>query len=451
MLATLVAIGAICTATGSAAASYTVDRTTVISGAATFVPGCVPAFQENGAQIAVDPTDPRHLVATYMFDTGIASVAAVSRDRGATWTRSVLPGFGSCGGGGAGTWLGDPYLAIARDGAVYASTGTGTDNPGPVMSAAANEFLSTSRDGGATFGAPVAPQTTFSDQRGQLLADPAHPGRVTIFEEHLLAVGGVPTLPAPVPMTAYTSSDGGRTFDGGVDVPKADPSHFTVTAGLQRSGDAIVAFSAAINAQAVVNSATGAPADEEIWASRSTDGGASYGAPVAVGVESVRFDTLDGCCLPNTAAAPDGTLYTTWANAGAHAPFITRSRDGGKTWRPIPGPAVPGEVSEPVLAVRPHGQVGVLFYAVSGSIATPTLATSSDRGDTWQLLQLGPSFDEQAIGNRNDTGALGPYQGLAGMRDGFAAAFTTGGPLATGAGHEDVVYVHARDRVRHRR
>ncbi len=134
----------------------------------------------------------------------------------------------------------------------------------------------------------------------------------------------------------------------------------------------------------------------------------------------------DGSIIPNIAAGPDGTLWVTWQDArfaaGAHdAIALSRSSDGGSTWTaPVAVNKVPDTPAfTPTLAVRSDGLVVLTHYDLRNNTADPStlladlwLLTSRD-GTTWTETRVSnTSFD---IGQAPLTGAglfLGDYQGL---------------------------------------
>src|SRR5580698_10510790 len=90
---TSLAVGAVlsvaATSNGSAAATGTVSIVAV-SGA---VPAtsCAISGATTG-QLAIDPSNPNHEVATWETGTGTAEVMGESTNGGASWIRHVLPG-----------------------------------------------------------------------------------------------------------------------------------------------------------------------------------------------------------------------------------------------------------------------------------------------------------------------------------------------------------------------
>jgi hypothetical protein len=112
---------------------------------------------------------------------------------------------------------------------------------------------------------------------------------------------------------------------------------------------------------------------------------------------------------------------------------IARSRDGGRTWTTSPLPAVSAFAFEPAIAVDSHGTVGVTWQDLrsdrpgDGVLSVDVwFAQSVNRGASWRQCHVAGPFDLLTA----PRGRLGEYQGLAGLRRGFAAIFTATAPLA---------------------
>src|SRR5919202_759430 len=78
----------------------------LISGSMTLAPGCAGAAKSAGQpgepSLAVDPTEPQRLVATWLDNRSpdmVGIVVAISEDGGKQWSRSALPGLLTCSGG----------------------------------------------------------------------------------------------------------------------------------------------------------------------------------------------------------------------------------------------------------------------------------------------------------------------------------------------------------------
>src|SRR5262245_6741214 len=111
-------------------------------------PGDVNFNDEFETRLAVDPTNPAHLVATWMGHILQGNFVGVSFDGGATWQETTLPGITTCTGG---SYVGavDPYLrSIAPNGDIYlASVG--------FSGSSAAILVNKSSDGGLNCSMPI--------------------------------------------------------------------------------------------------------------------------------------------------------------------------------------------------------------------------------------------------------------------------------------------------------
>jgi hypothetical protein len=146
---------------------------------------------------------------------------------------------------------------------------------------------------------------------------------------------------------------------------------------------------------------------------RSTDGGATFGAPISLpGAAGSNVNAWD----PVVAVAPDGTVYAAFmiAKGAQWYPVVTASFDHGATF-PQVSSLVPPDAKNwgdrPFLAVGPDGTVYVTWdygpertsvtfiCATNGSCAFLTgdlnvvMQSSSDRGLTWSSMShVSPGF-----------------------------------------------------------
>ena len=99
-------------------------------------------------------------------------------------------------------------------------------------------------------------------------------------------------------------------------------------------------------------------------------------------------------------------------------------------------PGVSAYAFEPAIAVDKHGTVGVMWYDLRNDVlgdaaltADVWFAHSDDRGESWRQTHVaGPTDLRTAPLPAHNY--VGEYQGLAGLRHGFAAAFTLPAPQA---------------------
>jgi len=117
------------------------------------------------------------------------------------------------------------------------------------------------------------------------------------------------------------------------------------------------------------------------FCARSDDGGATFGAGVAVW-------TLTQCggIHGHVKVAPDGTVYVPNKGCGANQ-AVAVSTDNGLTWavRPIPDSSPAIGLTDPSLGIATDGSVYFGYQDASGH---PKIAVSHDRGLTWS-----PSVD----------------------------------------------------------
>ena len=132
----------------------------------------------------------------------------------------------------------------------------------------------------------------------------------------------------------------------------------------------------------------------------------------------------DGSGLPTVAAGPDGSLWVAWqdarfSNGARDAIALSKSTDGGRTWS---APVAINRVAStaaftPALHVRADGVVGVLHYDLRNDTADAAqllsdawLLTSRD-GVNWTETHVAGPFDLAAAPDASGY-FLGDYQGL---------------------------------------
>lgn len=146
----------------------------------------------------------------------------------------------------------------------------------------------------------------------------------------------------------------------------------------------------------------------------------------AVGARNPEGGQLirDGALLPSMAAGPDGSLWVAWQDARFSAGMrdaiaLARSTDGGRTWSaPVAINRVPGAAAfTPALHVRADGLVGVMHYDLRSNTPDPStlladawLLTSRD-GVSWSETRVHGPFDMAAAPDARGL-FLGDYQGL---------------------------------------
>lgn len=122
----VLAAGLSLVATASASASSVSVQTRQISPASPFSPfaPCVrsnPGFTPGFAQetsVAVNPRNPRNILAAWIQDGRATDIVMASRDGGRTFSRILVPGLSACTGGRLQV-ASDPGVEFASDGTAY--------------------------------------------------------------------------------------------------------------------------------------------------------------------------------------------------------------------------------------------------------------------------------------------------------------------------------------------
>jgi hypothetical protein len=148
-----------------------------------------------------------------------------------------------------------------------------------------------------------------------------------------------------------------------------------------------------------------------------------------------RLAIRDGAGLPQIAAAPNGNVYLVWQDGrfvnGIDSIAFSRSTDSGLTWSaPTQVNGVPNaQAFTPQISVLSDGAIGVSYFDLRSN--TPDLNTlpaelwltrSRDGGATWREVRVAGPFDLAIAPNARGL-FLGDYQGLAGSGGQFVTLF----------------------------
>ena len=163
--------------------------------------------------LAVDPTNPSQLVATWQQNRSpndVGNVVAVSHDGGSTWTRAALPSVLTCTGGPY-VRATDPWVSIGRDGIVYLSALV--TRPGSSTGTTRDIVVSISRDHGGSWEAPVVLESLTAPpaqpDKDAILADPRRPGiAYAVWVDYPVAGNAQPVVDQVV---FARTTDAGRT------------------------------------------------------------------------------------------------------------------------------------------------------------------------------------------------------------------------------------------------
>lgn len=413
-----------------------------VSGVSPFSSSCIGSQRgsnfsgmEVEPSVAVDPTNPAHLVGAWQQDrwsnggaNGIRT--AVSFDGGATWAGST-PRFGRCGGGDADNGGGydrasDPWVTFAADGTPFV-IGLVFDS----TSARNAMVASRSIDGGMTWTDPTVLRAdsdpdAFNDKES-ITADPIDPGRVYAVWDRVTGQTQ-PTLPIGTGPTWFA-----RTTDGAWETarPIYDPGIDAQTIG---NVIAVLPDGTLIDVFDLITLASSNAPVYTLAVIRSTDKGGTWSDPIRIGPmrllgvqdpDNAEF-VRTGASLPEIAVdRSNGTIYVVWQNAQSTTTTgiaLVKSVDGGLTWSaPVfANGAADVAAFTPMVAVAGDGTVGVSYYDLrderrSGSStfrATAWLATSRDGGTTWSDEALSEPFDLRQA-SLGEAYFIGDYQGLA--------------------------------------
>jgi len=402
------------------------------------------------AHLAIDPSNPNHLVAAWqqdrLSDGGARGLlTAVSVDGGASWTGVGAAPFSQCSGGDFAR-ASDPWLGLSGNTAIQ--VGIAFSGNSGTAGARSAVLASRSADGGFTWSAAVAladdDGSVYFNDKESVTIDPADSRYVYAVWDRLEGSNRGPALMArstdggiswSPPTIVYDPGPGGRQTIGNVIVVAPDGTVFDFFTEL---GPAPGNLNQTVGRLALV---------------RSTDKGVTWSAPVpiadllSVGTRVRTAPTVAvraGEILGSFGVDPrNGTLYAAWQDArfsgGTHDSIVMAwSEDGGTTWStPVPVNAdldVPAFA--PTLAVLPDGTVGIAYYDFrqpGTSTFQPTdfwLATSRDRSN-WRETRLAGNFDMRIAPDASGL-FVGDYQGLTGFGSTFIALYvrTNNGDIA---------------------
>ncbi len=398
-------------------------------------------------------------------------------DGGTTWSLSAKqPAFTICedatpGAPGGLERSSDPWVSIGPDGTAYQSSLSFNAN-GPAFGGTSSIVVSTSTDGGKTWGPTknviLDPSLTVLNDKDAVTADPKIAGTAYVVWDRLVS----PSMNANPTAYQHTPAFRGpamfsKTTDGGAtwSTPQVlfDPGQNNQTLGNQ----IVVEPDGTLVDGTLVFLNKGGKGHHrrttlEVAVLRSTDGGSTWSgptvvnplvdAPVTIAGTPVRTgDTLPEFSVDSTT----GTLYATWQDGRfqpgdvAHVAF-SQSTDGGLTWStPIQIDQAPAGVPAftPVVHAASDGTIGVTYYDLEAAIAaSPGLTdefivncnpASSDctQASSWAsgeetMLNTSGAFDMTKAPFAEGL-FTGDYEGLTSTGAKFDALFVMALPIAT--------------------
>jgi hypothetical protein len=420
-------------------------------------------------RLAVDPTNPNHLVGVWQQDRWSVAlaqgiVAGVSFDGGQSWSEVVVPGL-TTASGGSFQRASDPWVSFGPTGALFVSSLLAKlDNQGKIQKSGI--AVSNSTDGGLTWSPPTLLSQTnssaVSNDKEAITADPHNPNLVyTAWDQPNSNFPGA----GPAAQTFFSrSTDGGQTWSA--------PQVIFQSPGTDTSlGHQIFVLPNGTLVDSFVEyhfDPSTSTSSFFLDALRSSDGGLTWSQPVVAAQEMPfgPYDPFNGDAvrsadvIPEVAADPSsGNLYAVWQDSrfsvgGMYDSIaFSMSADGGLTWSsPIAINQTPANLSAPLdsqamnpsIAVGADGTVAVTYYdfRYQGSVAGAATDTWAVFGNpegsggltnpaNWgnELRLTGASFNLLNAPITEKGLFLGDYQGLAAAGSGFDAFFSQAGSV----------------------
>jgi len=445
--------------------------------------------------IAVDPTNPQHLVGSVQQDrwndggsNGLTNV--VSTNGGASWSLAAgQPAFSVCAGAASGSAgffnrATDPWVSFSSDGQVAYSISDSFNANGPGFGGASSIIVSRSTDGGNHWQAPVTARLDTSTQvlndKESVTADPFNPNdaystwdRLVSPQQnanpsafiHSIAFRG-PTLFSRTTDKGVTWSQGQVVFDPGekdqtignqIVIPTTGPGQGVLIDGMSlitNTGGKCL----------FTHGAQHCNGSQTFTASviRSTDGGNTFSDAIGIDVQQVAAVTIAGKHvrssdeLPEFAVNPvNGNVYAVWQDSRFSASGVSKiafaqSTDGGLTWSDtIRIDQSPGDSQAflPQIHVAANGTIGLLYYDTENATAAqpgltdafiascPTATSDCSNPASWSAggeTRLSTSGSFDYTTAANANGLfLGDYDGLTAGGNKFIAFFDMSKPIAT--------------------
>jgi hypothetical protein len=428
------------------------EQATLVSGPSPFPAGCEQASSrgtnfENAeveSWMAVDPTNPAHLVGIFQQDRWSGAGAhglmtAVSRDHGTSWKLSVAH-LARCSGGNPGNGadfekVTDPWVTFSPDGTVFQSGSSFN-----VTDFSEATLVARSTDGGDTWGDPTTlmfdTDPTVSQDKDSITADPNHPGFAYAIWSRYVFTDNTQVVLLSSPAWFSRTTDGGATWEPARLIYDPPPGFFALgheIVGLP-DGTLVDMFFQYDNTSSA------------FYTIRSTDQGVTWSQPTVIdvyqdiGIIDVKTGELVRGGVPNIAINPNtGTLYFVWQDARFSSGLrdgiaFSTSTDGGLSWSPaVQVNQAPGvQALAPAIAVTTNGRIAVTYYDFRKDNSDPNVLltnywriTSEDGGLTWQEIPLSSSFDLRTAPKTSLGYMVTDYEGLVASGGSFVSFFVT--------------------------
>jgi hypothetical protein len=405
--------------------------------------------------VAVNPLNPKNVVALWMGGLIQNIITAASFDGGATWQRSTLP-VTQCAGGPY-LFAGDPWVSFGADGNLYASALAGN------AFSVSGLFLAVckSSDGGLHWSAPVI--VADGPDHASITADTTDARFAYAVWDQVSGNRGLSII--------SRTTDGGLTWE-----PPRTLVFPRSQNGIQFSQIMVLPDGTLVDIyeQYFTTLAKKPTTETSLRVLRSTDHGQTWSAPMTAVTMTPLYITastsppngwtyvidpetgqiVQDPVNPSFAVDPmNGNLYAAWED-GRFSNFqyndiaFSMSSDGGFTWSdpirvnqtPLNVPPDNRQSFLPNIAVAGNGTIGVAYYDFRFNTPSPGLPTdrwlvpcqpSAGRPATnptsWgnEVRLTAASFDMEACHHWGGAGFffIGDYEGLAGTGAGFVATF----------------------------
>jgi hypothetical protein len=441
---------------GPAVKTGTAICSTAPSAAANVNTDCETNGAHNETSIAVDPTDPNHMIGganDYQLGLNsgghitesIASRAHVTFDGGRSWTEYPL--FSSS----AYQATGDPSVAFDADGHAYYGT-LGFRFVSPSNAQNPDVLVSESGDGGRSWTVHrIAAGSGVETSVGDLLdkeyvAAWGHGNAIVTFGDFRLGHKGQEENSQ---IYASVTHDSGKTWSAPVLISDGLNFAFVSTPVVAADGRIFVSF---LNTDDLttgrdtyyvveVDPSTGAPVAGPFRVAPVIDGATDY--PIALGRQTYQDSIFRTWAAGNLAADPTNAahlavVFSDMRNSPTPAPadpysavtnsdvIVSQSFDSGRTWSPAQAIPLPGDQFMPWSAFDASGtlrigtfdrsvtpanhQYGYTLLTEAGDAftSTPVSTALSDptTGDLWFARTVNPAYP-------NATAFLGDYSNIA--------------------------------------
>lgn len=384
------------------------------------------------------------------------TLGAVSFNSGATWTRTQAA-FSRCGGGtvaNGGNYqrATDPWVTFAADGTAY-QMALAFEGGSLTAGSTSAMLVARSSDGGRTWGAPstlIQSGSTFFNDKNTITADPNNASFVYAVWDRLTTTGMGPALFA-------RTTTGGTTWEAAQVIYDSGANSQTIgNLIVVLPNGTLLNFFTQINTVGNTQSAVlNLIRSTDRGVTWSGPVRVSDMQPVGARDPATGTAIRDGAILAQAAVAPNGNVYAVWQDSRFSGGTVdgialSRSTDGGATWSaPVQiNSAATVAAFTPQIHVRSDGVIGITYFDLRSNTADPAtlptesiLARSSDNGTTWRESRLTPTFDLANAPVANGL-FIGDYMGLVSQGTTFIPVYVRTNPGT--ANRTDVYVVVAR-------